>query len=37
MSRKGCSPDNALWEGYFGILKKFFHNHDWSKPQLKNS
>ena len=31
MSRKGCSPDNAACEGFFGILKReFFHNHDWS-------
>ena len=21
MSRKGCSPDNAAWEGFFGRLK----------------
>jgi len=31
MSRKGCSPDNAACEGFFGILKReFFYNHDWS-------
>ena len=31
MSRKGCSPDNAACDGFFGILKReFFHNHDWS-------
>lgn len=31
MSRKGCSPDNAACEGFFGIMKReFFHNHDWS-------
>mgnify|MGYP002627576135 CR=1 FL=1 len=28
MSRKGCSPDNVVCEGFFGILKReFFHNH----------
>lgn len=31
MSRKGCSPDNAACEGFFGILKReFFHNHNWN-------
>lgn len=31
MSRKGCSPDNAACEGFFGILKReFFYNHDWN-------
>lgn len=36
MSRKGCSPDNAACEGYFGILKReFFHNHDWSKATIE--
>ena len=36
MSRKGCSPDNALWEGYFGILKKeFSHKHNWSKTTIE--
>lgn len=30
MSRKGCSPDNAACEGFFGILKnEFFYGHDW--------
>lgn len=30
MSRKGCSPDNARAEGFFGRLKvEFFHGHDW--------
>lgn len=31
MSRKGCSPDNARMEGFFGLLKsEFFHCGDWS-------
>ena len=30
MSRKGCSPDNARAEGFFGRLKtEFFYGHDW--------
>lgn len=30
MSRKGCSPDNARCEGFFGRLKvEFFHGRDW--------
>jgi len=35
MSRRGCSPDNAACEGYFGILKReFFYNHDWSNTTI---
>lgn len=31
MSRKGCYPDNARAEGFFGALKeKFYNGHDWS-------
>lgn len=31
MSRKGCSPDNAACEGFFGRLKnEFFYGRDWS-------
>lgn len=31
MSAKGCSPDNAAMEGFFGRLKnEFFHHRDWS-------
>lgn len=31
MSAKGCTPDNAAMEGFFGLLKKeFFHGRDWS-------
>ncbi|ABI56878.1 IS3 family transposase [Alkalilimnicola ehrlichii MLHE-1] len=30
MSRKGCSPDNAACEGFFGRLKtEFFYPRDW--------
>lgn len=30
MSRKGCSPDNARAEGFFGRLKvEFFCGPDW--------
>ena len=30
MSRKGCSPDNAACEGFFGHLKtEFFYPRDW--------
>ena len=31
MSRKGCSPDNAACEGFFGRLKtEFFYPRNWS-------
>ncbi len=31
MSRKGCCPDNARAEGFFGALKEeFYHGRDWS-------
>ena len=30
MSRKGCSPDNAAYEGFFGRLKiELFYSRDW--------
>ena len=30
MSAKGCSPDNAVCEDFFGRLKnEFFHRRDW--------
>lgn len=30
MSKKGCSPDNAACEGFFGRLKnEFFYHRDW--------
>lgn len=32
MSRKGCCPDNARMEGFFGTLKEEFYNgRDWSR------
>lgn len=42
MSKKGCSPDNAACEGFFGRLKtEFFYGRDWRrvlplKPSLMN-
>ena len=36
MSRKGCSPDNARAEGFFGRLKiEFFYERDWSGVTLE--
>ena len=36
MSRKGCSPDNARCEGFFGRLKiEFFHGCDWTGVTLE--
>ena len=35
MSAKGCSPDNAACEGFFGRLKnEFFHYRDWRGVSL---
>ena len=35
MSRKGCSPDDARCEGFFGRLKiEFFHGCDWTGVTL---
>ena len=35
MSRKGCSPDSARAEGFFGRLKiEFFYGRDWSGVAL---
>ena len=32
MSKKGCSPDNSMGEGFFGTIKnEFFYSRDWSK------
>lgn len=32
MSAKGCSPDNAAMEDFFGLFKKeFWHGRDWSE------
>ena len=36
MSRKGCSPDSARCEGFFGRLKiEFFHGCDWAGVTLE--
>lgn len=36
ISRKGCSPDNARCEGFFGRLKiEFFHGCDWAGVTLE--
>ena len=36
MSAKGCSPDNAAMEGFFGRLKnEFFYYQDWSQTTLE--
>lgn len=36
MSRKGCGPDNARCEGFFGRLKiEFFHGCDWAGVTLE--
>lgn len=36
MSKKGCSPDNAACEGFFGRLKtEFFYPRDWHKKSVK--
>jgi len=35
MSRKGCSPDNAACEGFFGRLKtELFHPRNWQQVSL---
>jgi len=37
MSRKGYSPDNAAYEGFFGRLKtEFFYPRDWSNSTLEH-
>ena len=36
MSKKGCSPDNAACEGFWGLLKKeMFYNQDWTNISIK--
>ncbi len=36
MSKKGCSPDNAACEGFFGRLKnEMFYNRSWINMQIK--
>src|SRR5690606_33274603 len=35
MSRKGCSPDNAACEGFFGRLKnEMYYHRDWINTTL---
>jgi transposase InsO family protein len=35
MSRKGCSPDNAAYEGFFGRLKtELFYPRDWRTTSI---
>jgi len=36
MSRKGCSPDNAACEGFFGRLKtELFYPGDWQSITIE--
>ncbi|MEL7622190.1 MAG: IS3 family transposase [Clostridiales bacterium] len=36
MSKKGCSPDNAACEGFFGRLKnEMFYNQDWTGVSIE--
>ncbi len=36
MSKKGCSPDNAACEGFFGRLKnEMFYGHSWKGVTIK--
>jgi len=36
MSKKGCSPDNAACEGFFGRLKnEMFYGHSWTGVTTK--
>jgi putative transposase len=36
MSRKGCSPDNAACEGFFGTLKsEMFYTRSWEGVSLE--
>lgn len=36
MSRKGCSPDNAACEGFFGRLKtELFYPRDWRAASVE--
>ena len=36
MSRKGCSPDNAACEGFFGRLKtEMFFSRDWLSTTIE--
>lgn len=34
MSKKGCSPDNAACEGFFGRMKnEMYYGRTWQNPQ----
>lgn len=36
MSKKGCSPDNSVCEGFFGRLKnEFFYDRDWGSKSIE--
>ena len=36
MSKKGCTPDNAACEGFFGRLKnEMFYYRDWSGTTIE--
>lgn len=36
MSKKGCSPDNAACEGFFGRLKnEIFYNRNWNRITIE--
>ena len=36
MSRKGCSPDNAAGEGFFGWLKtELFYQRNWQATTIE--
>ena len=36
MSKKGCSPDNAACEGFFGRLKnEMYYNRNWSDTTIE--
>ena len=37
MSKKGCSPDNAACEGFFGRLKnEFFYSRSWHNVTIED-
>lgn len=37
MSKKGCSPDNAACEGFFGHLKtEMFYNRNWDNTSIED-
>ena len=35
MSRKGCTPDNSAWEGFFGRIKnEMFYHRSWEHVSI---